>query len=230
MSLTENDFEQDTLEILASLQPTRSLPSTPLVAKRPVDFIEYPTDSPTFLRKAAGSPALTIDSTLSTPTHSATASPTHSPAKNTKESHIQVKKEIVEIETHLLNETQTKPETPPIVVPSVVIREASPPVETIPEDSVLESELLSTEHNEEVAPKQPISSKPKEMLPVEPPPPPLPEFMTKKFTWDEIRDVLEFNEEGPLMDYEGILPPEDPVWLSKPTSVEQLRAFLLSCP
>lgn len=245
MSLTENDFEQDTLDILASIQPTRSLPSTPLVAKRPVDFNESP--SPLFLRKSAGSPALTIDSQLSTPSHSATASPAHSPAKKhseaaKQEEAVQVKEEIVEIETHPSSEpvaqeviaeakkdAEIKPEEAvSIEVPCVLVREASP-VESIPEDSVLEIEPPRTEPSEEATLK-PLPPKPKRSIPIEPSPAPVPEFMTKKYTWDELRDVLEFNEEDVVMDYDGILPPEDPVWLDEPTGIQQLRAFLLSCP
>ena len=104
------------------------------------------------------------------------------------------------------------------------------PVIAIAESSISEDDLLNTEDQSEDVTKPTMEiSNPECSVPVEPPPGPVLDFMTKKYTWDEIRDVLDFNEDNEVRDY-SMLPPEDPVWLKKPTSVEQLRVFLLSCP
>ncbi len=100
------------------------------------------------------------------------------------------------------------------------------PVLVIAESSISEDLLLNTEDQSEDVTVE--ISKPEFSVPVESHPA-VSKFMTKKYTWDEIRDVLDFNEDSEVRDY-SMLPPEDPVWLKKPTSVEQLRVFLLSCP
>ncbi len=242
MSLTEHDFEQDTLDILASFQPSRSLPATPLTAKRPINFNESPCDSPTFSRKSIDSPALTIDSKLSTPSHSVTTSPAHSPAKNVVEE-TEGTPQVGEVEGKTpkeeIPETDVKTEEKEI---DVIVKTKEGPVEIQPdirievpviaiaESSISEYDLLNTEDQSEDVTKPTMEiSNPECSVPVESPPGPVLDFMTKKYTWDEIRDVLDFNEDNEVRDY-SMLPPEDPVWLKKPTSVEQLRVFLLSCP
>ena len=233
MSLTEHDFEQDTLDILASFQPSRSLPATPLTTKRPINFNDSPCDSPTFSRQSAGSPALTIDSKLSTPSHSVTTSPAHSLYKNVEETEGTPQVAEVEVETpkEEIPEADMKTEEKEVDVEVQSDIRIEVPVLVIAESSISEDVLLNTEDQSEDVTKSTVEiSKPECSVPVESHPvAPVPEFMTKKYTWDEIRDVLDFNEDSEVRDY-SMLPPEDPVWLKKPTSVEQLRVFLLSCP
>lgn len=57
----------------------------------------------------------------------------------------------------------------------------------------------------------------------------LPNILTKKFVWEEIRETLESNDQTEDESYSE-LPPEEKPWLDKPTGMEQLRAFLYVCP
>ena len=54
------------------------------------------------------------------------------------------------------------------------------------------------------------------------------EFQKQKFTWDEIRVLLEESDETNDVSCDS-LPAEDQVWMKQPCGIEQLRAFLVVC-
>lgn len=66
-------------------------------------------------------------------------------------------------------------------------------------------------------------------VPVKPVEAPVPEFLQRRFVFDDIRDFLDsLPERTEEPSYEQ-LPPEEETWLDKPTGVEQLREFLAVC-
>ena len=201
LSLTESQVQTATLDVLAALQPTRSLPSTPLTRKRPVDFDESPPPSPVS-RSSAASPALTLDSVIS----SATSSPAHPSFEPEKEPELQFE--------DLPPPSQS--EVPPIIVTTQDVSQSIEPSETVS----LVTDTLERKPKENEKP-----SKTSAPAAVE-----LPEFLRRKFAWDEIQDVFDSLDEEEDKETYDELPPEEQVWLEHTSGVEQLRSFLLACP
>ena len=59
--------------------------------------------------------------------------------------------------------------------------------------------------------------------------PAIPEFLNKRFVWDEIKELLESLPERSESPSYQELPPEETGWEDKPTGMEQLREFLAVC-
>ena len=228
MSLTESELQAATLDILAEVQPTRSLPATPLSRKRPVDFDETPPPSP-ISRTSVASPALTLDSVIS----SATSSPAHATFEPEKESEKEPEKESErEPEKESEKEPEKEPERELVKEPEPQSNEELPPpsqteappiIVTTQDDShSVETKSLDTNTLE------PAAKKPEKASTTSTPE--LPEFLRRKFVWDEIQEVLDSLDEREDKETYDELPPEEPVWLEHSTGVEQLRAFMLTCP
>ena len=109
--------------------------------------------------------------------------------------------------------------TPPASLEASIEDETTPQAST--EDLPANAEAATVSSEPEIE----VSAHP---APDDLPPPSEPEFLKKEYTWDKIQEVLDSAEDGEN-DYSD-LPPEEQVWLSKETGVEQLRIFLLTCP
>ena len=58
----------------------------------------------------------------------------------------------------------------------------------------------------------------------------LPEILSKKFIWEEVREVIDAaGDQTERVSYSE-LPPEEKTWTDKPSGMEQLRSFLQVCP
>ena len=95
----------------------------------------------------------------------------------------------------------------------------------------------------------PIFAKPRPLVPKPTPPPrkkspmktqqsspqlasdeSLPEFLTQRLAWDNIKEMLEsLPENSERLFSDTALPPEDEPWMEKDTPLEQLREFLAIC-
>ena len=75
----------------------------------------------------------------------------------------------------------------------------------------------------ETGPKEPVKPAPTGAEPV------IPEFLSKRYVWDDIREFLEsLPEKSEDYSYEE-LPPEENSWEDRPTGMEQLTQFLAVC-
>ena len=84
-------------------------------------------------------------------------------------------------------------------------------------------ELSPGVETSETGPKEPVRLAPTGAKPA------IPEFLSKRYTWDDIKEFLEsLPEKSKGYSYEE-LPPEENSWEDRPTGVEQLRQFLAVC-